>query len=181
MTWSNTVLRFSTESVTWWSHMLTSWLWEKYLFSSMVSPILKWQIIIIINNYITELLWASNIGGAYRTLSAPSKYSIKFGSVNKSNPFFLIIDDLVVGTWPTLWMERQESTTGKSVGVFADQTESLEESLFASACCWVWLWPLVPFFFQPEIKGNMRMTGQRWKRKQSFMAKISWLLYLSWI
>lgn len=28
-----------------------------------------------------------------------------------------------------LWMERQESTTGKSVGVFADQTESLEESL----------------------------------------------------
>lgn len=63
-------------------------------------------------------------------------------------------------------MERQ-AQLGSPWGVFADQTESLEESLFASACCWVWLCPLVPFFFQPEIKGNMRMTGQRWKKEKT--------------
>lgn len=82
------------------------------------------------NTHIIELLWASNIGGAHRTLSAPSKYSIKFGSVSKSNPFFLSIDDLVVGTWPTCGWRDKKAQLGSPWGVFADQTESLEESLF---------------------------------------------------
>ena len=57
---------------------------------------------------IIELLWASGVGEAHRTLSAPSKCSINVGSISKSNPFFLIIHDLVVGTWPTYgWRDKK--------------------------------------------------------------------------
>lgn len=55
--------------------------------------------------------------GAHRTLSAPSKYSIKFGSVNKSNPFFLIIDDLVVARDPLVDGETRKHNWGPWVSL----------------------------------------------------------------
>ena len=180
--WRNTVLRFSAES-----HGVTCSLpnFEKSTYSLFLS-LSSFKVVKHDNTKtcIIELLWASGVGEAHRTLSAPSKCSINVGSISKSNPFFLIIHDLVVGTWPTYgWRDKKTQLGSLWVKHLCWSNSHTKNLFFASACCGVWLWPLMPFCFQPEIKGNMRMTGQRWENKKQliFMAKISCLLYLSWI
>lgn len=89
-------------------HAHFSTLRKVLILSSLVSSILKVVNHDNTNTDIIELLWASNVGEAHRTLSAPSKYSTNVGSISKSNQFFLIIDDLVVGTWPTCgWRDKK--------------------------------------------------------------------------
>lgn len=139
------------------------------------------------NTGIIELLRASNVGEAHRTLSAPSKYSTNVGSISKSNPFFLIIDDLVVGTWPTCGWRDKKAQLG---------------SPRAKCLCWsnrvTWRISVLPlrvvgsgydpwchFASSLRLKATWGWLGRDEKKtknkKLSFMAKISWLLYLSWI
>ena len=140
------------------------------------------------NTGIIELLWASNVGEAHRTLSAPSKYSTNVGSISKSNPFFLIIDDLVVGMWPTCGWRDKKAWLGSPWGKCLRWSNRVTWRISVLPLCVVGSGydPWCHFAFSLRLKATWGWLGRDEKtnkqtKKQSFMAKISWLLYLSWI